>query len=53
MVMTYSMHGDVRNSYYTSVRKREGQRSRGRPICSCEDNIKMYLEINCEVVDCI
>jgi len=41
--MSYSMHGEKRNTYIILVRKPEAKRPLGRPRCRWEYNIKMDL----------
>jgi hypothetical protein len=44
--------GEKRNEYRILVRKPEGKRPLGRPICRWEDNIKMDIrEIGCGGMD--
>jgi hypothetical protein len=44
--------GEMRNAYKILVRKPEGKRPHGRPMCRWEDNIRLDLgEIGREGVD--
>jgi hypothetical protein len=54
MGRAYSMSGEKRNAYRTSVRKPEEKRPLGRPRCRWVDNIKMDVrEMGWDNVDWI